>query len=177
MRHALLLIAASMLPTGCDTELPKEKAELYAAVAYVTWGMEEGPNKFSAQRVERKTLSDAVQYTVFSKQEGPAGMTMTVRSPKQCVFTIEGMRTDGVLHTIDFNKATTFEFESSPDSFAYVDLEGPQVFCEGIDCKNEKVFLMLEQRGSMSLEENRAIGIRKSRAVDFIKKNCPGKPF
>jgi hypothetical protein len=177
MRRVPVLIAALTLLTGCDNELPKEKAELFAAVAYVTWGMEEGNNKFSADRVERKTLPDGVQYVVFSKKDGPAGMTMTVRSPKQCVFTIEGLRTDGVLYTLDFNKATTFEFEPSPDSFAYVNLEGPQIFCEGSECKDEKVFLMLEQRGSMALEENRAIGMRKSRAVEFIKKSCPGKPF
>jgi hypothetical protein len=172
--HAVAFLA--LLLGGCEQELSKDKVELYAAVAYVTWGMEEGSNKFSAERVDRKVLPDGVAYTVYSKNDGPAGMVMTVKSPKECVFTLGGLHTDGMLFTLDLNKATKFKFEPS-NFLAYTQLEGPQVYCEGTECKDEHGFMMLEQRGAMELEENRIIAQRKYRAIALIRKSCPGKPF
>ena len=177
MRHAMILFVALSLLVACKQELTKDKIELYAAVAFVTWGMEEGNNKFSAERVDRNILPDAVEYVVFSKKDDPAPMRMTIKSPKECVFTIRGKWTDGTLEILDFNKATNFQFVSSGFFLAYSEIEGPQVYCEGSKCEDEKMFFMLEQRGSVELEENRAIAIRKMRAVDFIRKSCPGKPF
>src|SRR6266581_1225431 len=83
------------------------------------WGMEEGNNKFSAERVDRNILPDGVEYVVYSKRDGPAGMRMTVRSPKECVFTIGGMRTDGKLITLDFNKTTNLRYATPRGTFAY----------------------------------------------------------
>jgi hypothetical protein len=176
MRRVAISLAALVLLGGCEQELSKEKVELYAAVAYVTWGMEEGNDKFSAERVERKVLSDGVAYTVYSKKDGPPGMVFTVKSPKECVFTLGGLHTDGMLYTLDFNKATKFKFDES-NFLAYTELEGPQVYCEGKECKDEHGFMMLEQRGSIDLPENRLIARRKYRAIDLIRKSCPGKPF
>lgn len=177
MRYAIGVVTGLLLLAACKQELTRDKVELFAAIAYITWGMEKGNNKFSSERVDRNVLSDAVEYVVYSKRDGPAGMRMTIKSPRECVFTIGGVRTDGVLHTLDFNKATKLEFATPPNFFAYVNVEGPQVFCEGDKCEDEKIFFMFEQRGTMALEENRAIAIRKMRAVDFIRKSCPGKPF
>src|SRR5258707_32099 len=106
MQRVAMILAALVVLGGGEQELSKDNVELYAAVAYVTWGMEEGNNKFSAERVDRRVLPDGVAYTVFSKKDGPPGMIMTVKSPKECVFTLEGLRTDGTLFTLDFNKAT-----------------------------------------------------------------------
>ena len=81
MRYALLVIAVLPWLAGCKQELSKDAIELFAAIAFATYGMEEGNGKFSAERVDRRTLSDAVEYIVFSKADGPPGMTMTIKSP------------------------------------------------------------------------------------------------
>ena len=113
MRYAIGVVTGLLLLAACKQELTRDKVELFAAIAYITWGMEEGNNKFSSERVDRNVLSDAVEYVVYSKRDGPAGMRMTIKSPRECVFTIGGVRTDGVLHTLDFNKATKLEFATS----------------------------------------------------------------
>jgi hypothetical protein len=92
---------------------------------------------------------------VPAQQSALPAMRMTIKSPAECVFAISGTRTDGTLEVIDFNKATTLRFMAPRDFFAYVEVEGPQVCCEGNKCEDEKYFFMLEQRGSVELEENR----------------------
>lgn len=147
MRLEPFILMALSLLVGCSPEqLPKEKVELLAAVAYITWGMEEGNEKFSAERVDRKVLPDGVEYVVDSKRDGPPGMSMRVKTPSECVFTVDSREgAKGYLETIDFNKATTFKF--GVEGFAYVEVEGPKVYCEDEKCKDSKFFFMLEQRG------------------------------
>lgn len=182
MLRFVILLATIPLLAGCDTELPKEKVELFAAVAFITWGMEEGNNKFSAQRVDRKVSSDALEYIV--PPSSTEGMSMWVKSPRECVFNVSLSapkgQSQGISQTIDFNKATSFELEfmnKQELSFPFVEIEGAQVYCERSECKDSKGFLVLEFRGDMSLEERRALALRRSRAIHLIKESCPGKPF
>jgi hypothetical protein len=68
MRHAMILLVALSLLVAWKQELTKDNIELYAAVAYVTWGMEEGNNKFSAERVDRNMLPTQWS-TLFSQRK------------------------------------------------------------------------------------------------------------
>jgi hypothetical protein len=58
-----------------------------------------------------------------------------------------------------------------------VTIEGPQVYCERSECQDTKGFVVLDYRDDMPLEERRALALRRNRAVQLIKKSCPGKPF
>jgi hypothetical protein len=180
MRRTLPI--ALILLTGCNAELPKEKVELFAAVALITWGMEEGNNKFSAERVDRKVSSDTVEYVIPPSKFD--GMSLYVRSPRECVFDITTTppkgQPRGMSQTINFNKATSFELEfmdRQEMSFPMVSVEGPQVYCERDNCQDEKGFLVLEFRGDMDADARRALALRRMRAIDYIKKSCPGKPW
>jgi hypothetical protein len=175
MRILTALIAALLL-IGCQAKLSQDQIELLAAVAYITYGMEEGNNKFSSERVDRQVHSDEIEYLTYSKSDEPADMHMRVRNPSACVFTVD-TRGDGkgYVEKLDFNQATKFEFGVM--GFAYVTLTGPKVYCKEDRCEDDQAFLVLEQRGEMSLPENREIAARRMRAIDFIKKSCPGKPF
>jgi hypothetical protein len=177
-----LLPTVLIFLTGCNAELPADKVELFAAVAFVTWGMEEGNNKFSAQHVDRKVSSDTVEYIVPPSQID--GMSLYIKSPRDCVFEITTSapkgQPRGMSQTVDFNKATSFELEfmNRQDlSFPMVYVEGPQVFCEREKCEDEKGFMVLEFRGDMDIDVRKALALRKRRAIDLIKKSCPGKPF
>lgn len=176
MQRIGVLLLFLLLLTACKQELTKEKIDTLAAVAYIVYGMEEGNNKFNAERVDRKILWDGLEYVVFAKADGPAGMTMRLKSPSECLFTIDTRRdAKGYLETIDFNKATKFWFGTS--FWGYVDVEGPQVYCRDDKCEDRQLFMMFGQRGDISLPENQALAIRMVRAINFLKKFCPGKPF
>jgi hypothetical protein len=177
-----LLPAVLILLMGCNAELPKDKVELFAAVAFITWGMEEGNNKFGAEQVDRKISSDTVEYIV--PPSNMDGMNMYVKSPRDCVFEITTSPPKGQPHgmsqTIDFNKATSLELnfmDRQELTFPMIYVEGPQVYCDRDKCEDEKGFMVLEFRGDMDIDTKKALALRKTRAINLIKQSCPGKPF
>src|SRR5260370_29397708 len=135
MRRAAITLTVLTLLTGCNEELPKEKVELFAAVAFITWGMEEGNNKFGSERVDRKVLSDGLEYIVPPSKTD--GMSMWVKSPRECVFDVTMSapkgQPQGMSQTIDCNKARSFELEfldKQDLNYPFIELEEPQVHYE-----------------------------------------------
>jgi hypothetical protein len=209
MRHVAILLTASMLLTGCEQELSKDKIDLLEAVMFAFNGIENNTQeKFRFQPWKRTIGGQTIEYVTFgnnsygfsdanlnakTKDSSFVRYTRKISSPETCVFYMQsveefskgnskedfsafaGGHEDDILHLMNayrFEMIYDLEFHTSN-----VYLEGPAVVCDlKGSCQNAYM-----QTGSpeddRSSDEKPAKFARREKAVDLIKKACPGKPY
>ncbi len=194
-----LLGAAALLalfvPNAARAALSGADASLIDAVAFVLFGLEEGSDPGRGMPLKRTVKSDQIEYVQQFKHPDPSkasdpkiySISVNIASPTACTFTAEnamdlpgdmappGKASTKSIAKIDLNTVTRFDthtFKLDPSlSMASIQLEGYRVYCENDVCKDKTTF---SRRGEDAKEPAMT---RVSRAIDFIKKTCPGKPY
>jgi len=82
---------------------------------------------------------------------------------------------------LDLNKASRFEVEvkdiTETFSSAKIIIEGRGVECEKGKCKDEDTFPIIDYDVSKPTLKQRDLISRRERAIAFVQKTCPGKPY
>ncbi len=192
--QTILPLALASLVFGCGGQLSSDEAGLLDAVAFVTGGQEEGAIPQGFETRWRRTVHERkIEYQSIGPNAGfgqandphrdsrHVRIGVNITSPTKCVFktvvTTEYSRGAGErfgdatseVGALDFNKVRRFDIEDgdSPN----VVIEGSAWMCKQGGCQDIITIGISAPRQ----QEARAIE-SKRRAIDFIKKACPG-PF
>ena len=194
--QTILPLALASLVFGCEAPLSSDEAGLMDAVAFVTGGQQEGamPQGFET-RWRRTVHGREIEYQSvgshanFGQANDPhrdsrhVRIGVTITSPSKCVFktvvTTEYSKgasresfgdVTSEAATLDFNKVRRFDIEDG-DSPSVV-IEGTGWMCKQSGCQDiVKIGISAPRQEALT----RTIE-SKQRAIDFIKKACPGMP-
>jgi hypothetical protein len=192
-RTVLLLGLASLL-FGCEGRLSSEEAGLLDAVAFVTGGQQEGAQPHGSETRWRRTVDEReVRYDSIRENAGfgeandphrdsrHVKVSVSISSPQKCVFktvtmTAYSKGTSQQSFQAPSNETTTFDF-SKVQRFDIEDGDQPSVVIEGKgwQCKDSKC----QDKTTFAISAPRADDLprvieSKRRAIDFVKKACPG---
>src|SRR6266481_4486833 len=106
MRHVAILLTASMLLTGCEQELSKNKIELLEAVMFAVNGIENNTQVKYRLSWKRKIVGQTIEYVTFgnnsygfsnpetnakTKDSSFVRYTRKISSPETCVFYMQSV--------------------------------------------------------------------------------------
>jgi hypothetical protein len=193
IRNVLVLGLASLV-SGCGGTLGSDEAGLLDAVVFVTGGQQEGamPQGFET-RWRRTVRGREIEYqsigqnTGFGQANDPhrdsryvrIGVTITL--PQKCVFKTvtttaysKGTSKESFdapsseATTLDFNKVRRLDIEDGESP--RVVIEGKAWMCKDSRCQDNTAIAISAPRQ----EDLVRVIESKRRAIDFIKKACPG---
>lgn len=206
MHRAALVVTALLALCGCSEELSKEEGELVDAFVFALDGFEENTlEKNTLQPWKRTVTGRTVEFATvrnnsifFSSDELNAKtrpskfirLSETITPLERCIFkkvskqdwskgasnTEFGAYTTTGDLTFNLNKAYRFEIViEGPSADAHI--EGPAVIC-GTDgaCGNEWSKQIFPE-DYWSYDVRSPSVLRRDKAVELIKKACPGKPY
>jgi len=205
--RAVLLSCAIALAACSEERLSNEKAQILDAVVFAFDNVEDGKQeKFRFQPWRREVAGQTITFwTVgghdygfsddetnkLTKDSKFVRYTEKISSPENCVFRKEShaefskgdSTTDFSVYdmgqgTIIFNLAKAYQFEIQYDPpSADVRVKGPGVVC-GLDgsCANEWSKQIFPE-DYWSYNEKPPSVLRRDKAVELIKKVCPGSPY
>ena len=194
--QTILPLALASLVFGCGGQPSSDEAGLLDAVAFVIGGQQEGAISQGFETRWRRTVHGReIEYQSIGPNAGfgqandphpdsrHVRIGVNVTSPTKCVFktivTTEYSRgasresfgdATSEVATLDFNKVRRFDIE---------DGDSPNVVIEGTGwmCKQSGCQDMVKIAISAPRQEALTRTIEsKQRAIDFIKKACPGTP-
>jgi hypothetical protein len=84
-----------------------------------------------------------------------------------------------MIEILDLNNAVSFRMEGKGQRNllgAIIVVQGPKVYCQH-ECKDLGIFSVLETSSRISDDPWHEVLKRKTKAIEFLRKSCPGKPF
>ena len=179
---------------GCEGRLSPDEAGLLDAVSFVIGGQQEGAQQQGFETRWRRTVEGRqIQYestrqnTGFGEANDPhresrhVKIDVNISSPQKCIFKTVVMTAyskgtskesfyapSNETSTFDFNKVQRIELEEG--NHPSVVIEGKGWLCKEGTCQDKTTMGISASRQD---DLTRAIE-SKRRAVDFIKKACPG---
>ncbi len=206
LRHAVTLSTLVLLG-GCKQELSKDKIELFEAVMFAFNGMENNTQeKYRSQPWKRTIVGQTIEYVTFgdnsygfsddkinakTRDSSFVRYTEKISSPETCVFRMESLKEfskgnskedfsayDMGRGTIILHLMNAYSFEMQYEYHtANVHLQGPGVVCDlKGECANEWEQTVYPE-DYRSPDDKPASAIRREKAIELIKKVCPGKPY
>ena len=193
LRNILLLGLASLI-CGCESRLGSDEAGLIDAVAFVTGGQQEGdlPQGFET-RWRRTVEGREIRYESirqnpgFGEENDPhrgsrhVKVGVSISSPQKCVFKTVVMTAysrggskesfeppSNETTTLDFNKVQRLDIEDGDRPSVVIDGKAWQ--CKDGKCQDRTMVAISAPRP----EDLSRVIESKRRAVNFIKKSCPG---
>lgn len=193
LRNILLLGLASLI-CGCESRLGSDEAGLIDAVAFVTGGQQEGdlPQGFET-RWRRIVEGREIRYESirqnpgFGEENDPhrgsrhVKVGVSISSPQKCVFKTVVMTAysrggskesfeppSNETTTLDFNKVQRLDIEDGDRPSVVIDGKAWQ--CKDGKCQDRTMVAISAPRP----EDLPRVIESKRRAVNFIKKSCPG---
>jgi hypothetical protein len=207
VRRALILLAVLVGSAGCKQELKPEQVQLLDAMMYAVTGVEENSaEKYGLTPWLRQVTDSGIELSLIAKNGiGWSDEKMNairrksvfiryvkkMSSPKPCTFRLEDsiefsvadsksdfsayrMETGSESYIFDLNKAYKFVVEDS----GRVVIEGPAAVCWIDDgCEDSFQTYYFDTSDDDDPDKPSLQLTRRSAAVAFIKKACPGKPF
>jgi hypothetical protein len=183
--------------TGCSGELPKADADVFDAIAFLSFGLYEGRD--SGATIDRRTVTSksVIFSTIAEKYVHPAQgeqseralqrifqkTEITITSPRTCTFALNvtqasssgskgefGVSDNAYLLTLNLKTLTRFSLEIAPNGAGIVVLEGKQVRCMNDICVDKTSL-----HGPRSVDPRNAPSIQRhaQKAIDLIKAACP----
>jgi hypothetical protein len=204
MRLATLLTTAVYFFINApvaNAKLSRADVALLDAFAFVMMDFEEGQNPGALTPTKRTVKDNSVEFFQPGQNQNASdnkvyGVWLDESSPEECVFVfnmrmsippqmlpkdIQNVPNPATVK-YDLNRMTRFEITKFPlnstVTFFGVRLDGVQVQCENGQCKDKNVMdlsIGYNQLKTPALQAEFAT--RRERAIDFIKKSCPGKPY
>ena len=186
--------------TPADAKLARSDIAMLDAIAFVVFDAEEGAPP-GGPPLKRTIKDSSIEYlqpmpNPDLSDRSVYGLTVEASSPEECIFTINltinvpdkmkppnspsGIQKTGI--KVDLNRMKKFEVRKFPlnatVTFFGVSLEGTQIYCEDNKCKDKHISDMSVIYNVLKTPALQAEFLtRRERAIDFIKKSCPGKPY
>ena len=184
-----------LLLTACSSELPKAEADVFDAVAFLSFGLHEG--RVSGNSIDLRTVtSNAVAFATIAEKYVQAShgqqpererprifqkTALTITSPRVCTFALNVTQASSNVSTGEFGNPDSaysltlnlktlsrFEIEITPTG-AIVALEGKQVRCMNNICVDKTSL-----HGPRSVAKRNAPSNQRyaQKAIDLIKRAC-----
>jgi hypothetical protein len=153
--------------------------QLIDAMVFLAKGEEDGMPVEKSQPI-KKTLKDG-RY-VYEVSGFGEYLSIHAKSSKACVFELGQtfMGKDIQPEVYDLNKAIRFTveryFNESMGHYGQVVLEGGDVYCFNDTCTRYHS-MTIKNTNQKPRQKQLEVLARNDRAIEFLKKACPGKPY